>query len=178
MTGAAGEGISQHPVDRLIRELLRTGRAATPEEIGRIVERLATAPFDPRVIPVAVRQRGLAYRGTILGRRADALTYHLIQRVVQDGQWVQGTTADQYLADLRRAVRIPGSRLTVYDRRGGPIAATVTPTEQILPVNRRGGEALGHLLVIYAVDRGNIISGYQFSALEKTGIPKEARWLK
>ncbi len=49
MTGAGdtGAGFSQHPADVLIRELIRTRRATMPEEIAWIVERMATAPFEP-----------------------------------------------------------------------------------------------------------------------------------
>lgn len=80
--------------------------------------------------------------------------------------------------DLRQAVRDPRSKVVVYNRRSGPIAATVTPTDNILPTTRRGSRALANLLVIYAVDRGTIITGYQFSARDKAGIPQEARWLR
>lgn len=177
MTDTGDASVSQHPADRLIRDLIRTGRPVTEEEVGRIIERLASAPFDPRTVPVGVRQRGLVYRRVILGARADSVAYHLAQRVLQDKQWAPGTTADQYLDDLRRGVRA-SSRLLVYHRRGGAIAATVTPTDDVVPVTRRGSRALANLLVIYAADRGTIISGYQFSALDKIGIPQEARWLR
>ena len=63
-----GEGISQHRVDQLIRELIRRGRAATADEIEQIIERMATAPFDERVVPVPTRLRGLSYHGRMLSR--------------------------------------------------------------------------------------------------------------
>ena len=86
MTETGDAPVSGHPADRLIRDLIRTGRAATGEEVARIIERMASAPFDPRSVPVGVRQRGLAYQGITLGERADSLTYHLAQRVLQDKQ--------------------------------------------------------------------------------------------
>jgi hypothetical protein len=173
-----GGGVSQHPADQLIRELVRTGRAATPNEVEQLVERMATAPFDTRVVRVRVAARGVSYRGQTLGARADSLTFHLIKRVALDRQWVDGTTADDYVHDLRRAVRDPGARITVYERHGGAVAAVVTPTEQILPPERRGPVAQPHLAVFYSADRGIIVSGYQFSALDQTSIPQEARWLR
>lgn len=164
--------------NRLIHELIRTGRHATLEEIEQIVESMATASFDPRPVRVRVEERGASYQGHTLGSRSDSLMYHLIKRVVIERQWVSGTTANEYLEDLRRAVRDPAARLCVYDRRGGPVAATVTATHLVLPPERLGEGALLNLLVVYSADRGIIVSGYQFSSLARTGIPQEARWLK
>jgi hypothetical protein len=39
-------GLSQHPVDQLIRELIAAARPATPAEAQHILDHLATAPFD------------------------------------------------------------------------------------------------------------------------------------
>lgn len=94
MTDASGGLVSQHPTDRLIRELIHAGRPATAGETEQIIERMATAPFDQRVVPVGIRQRGLTYQGITLANRADSLMYHLAQRVLQDKQWADGTTAD------------------------------------------------------------------------------------
>lgn len=155
MSGAGGGGISQHPVDRLIRELIRTGRPATPEEVERIIERMATVPFNPRQRRVRGEERGASYQGYTLGAREEALRYHLIKRIVIEKQWAEGTTEEQYLTDLRRAVSSSAARLVVFERRGGFL-----------------------MLVIYAADRGIIVSGYQFSSLETVRIPEEARWLR
>ena len=139
---------------------------------------MATAPFNPALVPVKPRHRGLAYQGRTLGGRADSLTYHLVQRVVADGQWRAGTTAEQFVADLHAAVRVPGSQLAVFERRGGGIAATIAPINGITPPLRTGGGALPHLILVYAADRGCIITGYQFSKLDQIGIPERAQWLK
>ncbi len=165
-------------VDRLIRELIETDREATSEEVGRIVGHIAAAPFDPRVVPVAVDHRALTHEGRTLGSRENALVYHLVQRVVVERQWAEGTTPERYLADLRQAVRTPDARLVVYFRRGGHIAVTVTPTDRVLSPGRRGVGELPNLLVVYSADRGIIVTGYQFSTIEATGIPRDARWLR
>jgi hypothetical protein len=165
-------------MDRVIRELIQTRRAATSEEIEHIVADIAAAPFDPRAVPVATDHRALTYQGRTLGNREDALFYHLVQRVVVERQWADGTTAERYVTDLRRAMRAPEARLAIYARRGGHIAITVTPTDLAIPPRRRGIGELPHLLVVYSADRGIIVTGYQFSAIEATGIPNEARWLK
>lgn len=165
-------------MDRLIRELVQTGREATSEEVERVIAHIAAAPFDPRAVRVAADHRPLTYHRRALGHREDALFYHLVQRVVVEAQWADGTTAECYLADLRDAVRAPDARLAVYARRGGHIAVTVTPTDRVLPPRRRGIGELLNLLVVYSADRGMIVTGYQFSTIEATGIPREARWLK
>ncbi|MDQ6908886.1 MAG: hypothetical protein M3176_18870 [Chloroflexota bacterium] len=171
------ERASQHPVDILIREIIRTRRSVTDDEIARIIERMATVPFDQRLVPVPTKLRGITYQGHILNAREDSCTYHLAKRVIDERQWVSGTTAVQYVADLRRAIRHPSSRLTIYERRGGYIAATLTPTSAAIPVARRASGSLPVLLVAYSVDRGIILSGYQVSDLARTGIPEEPRWL-
>lgn len=173
----SGPGFSQHPTDVLIRELIRGERRATDEEIARIVERMATAPFGRGTVHVRLEEREATYRGQMLGARADSLTYHLTKRVVIERQWVPGTTAGQYVADLRRAVRAPSVRLAVYNRHAGHLAAALTPTDLVLPAQRRGARALPELLVIYSADRGIIVTGYQITGLETASIPEEARWL-
>lgn len=174
----SGPGFSQHPTDALIRELVRSGRRVTDEEVARIVERMATAPFDTQDRHVPVVERGASYLGQTLGARADSFTYHFIKRVAIERQWAVGTTPQQYVDDLRLAVRFPRARLAVYERRGGFVAAMVTPTGAILTAARRGDDALPILLVVFSADRGTLISGYQASGLDELAIPEEARWLR
>lgn len=177
--GAAGcdDGhLSQHPVDRLILELIQSGRDVTTAEIDRIIGRIAGAPFNPRSVRVPQYERGARYRRYTLDARAPSLAYHLVKRVAIERQWAAGTTPDSYVMDLQAAVRDPLARLAVYERRGDHVAVTVTPTDVVLPSRRRGPQRLANLLVIYSADRGIIVTGYQFSTLEAAGIPKEARW--
>ena len=173
-----GEMSSRNPVDILIRDLIRTGRTGTSDELDRIIDHMAAAPFSRESIRVPIDERGTWYQGHQLAARAESLSYHLVKRVVIEQQWVDGTSAAQYVEDVRRAVRHPSARLTVYERRGGYLAATVTPTDVVLTPARRGVKPERQLLVIYSADRGIIVTGYQFSELSETGIPSEARWLK
>lgn len=174
----SGGGRSQHPADELIRELIRTGRRASAEEVERITSRMATAPFDSRTVPVRASLRGLVYENREVRDREDSLFYHLLQRTLVDGQWARGTTASGYLDDLRRSIAHPDARLALFLRRGGYMAATVTPTSAILSPARRGPDSLGYLLVVFSADRGTIMTGYQFSDLIRVSIPDEAKWLK
>ncbi|MGH2353029.1 MAG: hypothetical protein ACRDJN_15575 [Chloroflexota bacterium] len=175
---APAAAVSQHAVDRLIRELSQTDREATPAEVDQIIERMATAPFDSQTYTVRTKHRGLTYLERSLGPREPSLFYHLVKRVVAEEQWAYGTTESEYLTDLRDAVRSAAARLVVYARRGGSIAVTLTPTSATVPPERRTPASLPLLLVVYSADRGMMISGYQISGLETAGIPQEARWLK
>lgn len=91
---------------------------------------------------------------------------------------MRGTAAQQYVADLRQAVRSVTARLIVFERRGGFIAATITETDRVISAERQGPSVLSNLLVVYSADRGTILTGYQFFTLTQTGIPRGARWLK
>ncbi len=61
-----GERASQHPVELLIREIIRTRRTATNEEIEQIIERMAAVPFNPDRVGVPQKHRGLRYRGRVV----------------------------------------------------------------------------------------------------------------
>ena len=176
MHAGGGGGVSQHPVDRLIRELVQTGRPATPEEIADILDRMATAPFTSRNVPVPAEYRGLTYLGRTLGTRAPSLFLHLVERVVADEQWTYGTTDREYLADLRSAIREPSARLLVYQRRGDNLAAVLAPN--VIPASRRGRQPQPWLYVVYSADYGRITSGYQASSLQTIIIPGDAQWLR
>ncbi len=92
-------------------------------------------------------------------------------------QWAEGTTALQYLADLRRAVLHPAARLMVYHRGGEDIATAVVATDEILSIERQDVGSLPALLVVYAVERVAVASGYQFSSLDQLNLPEEVLWL-
>ena len=169
--------VNQHPTDRLICELVDDERPATGAEIAAIVVRIASASFDPRSVPVPPALRGLTYNAQTLGAHAPSLDIHMVKRIIVEGQWAYGTTTAQYLSDLRRAVRATETRISTYVRRGGYIVGALSPTIAVIPPSHRGAGTLPLLLVIYSVDRGMIISGYQVSTIEQTGIPQEARWL-
>lgn len=173
----AGGTVSNHPTDRLIRELIATTRNAEPAEIERILERIATAAFNTDLIQVERFERGLEYRDRQLMPWDDSLFVHLVRRVLLDEQWVMGTTAEQYVEDLRRVAHVGSVGLAVYHRRGGSIAALLGATHLIIPEARRGPRALPQLFVVYSADRGIIVSGYQVEGRETISIPGDTRWL-
>jgi hypothetical protein len=169
--------LSDHLTDRLIRELILTGRKAGRGEIARILDRMATAPFNSRAVLASPDEQGLHYRGRTVLERDESLFIHLVRRVILDEQWAYGVTEAEYLDDLRRAIRDPSARLAIYQRRGGFISATLTPTDQAVPALRRGPDSLSQVWVVYSADHGIIVSGYQVSSRGELSIPKDTRWL-
>ncbi len=164
-------------VHRLVEELIATGRAPERTEIDQIIERIATAPFEPREIRAPLPERHLTYGQYSLAGPVPSLVYHLIKRVVVERQWTPGTTAQLYVRDIRHAVRHPTARLVIYTRRGGTIATALVPTALVVPVARRGRRALRNIAVVYSVDRGAIITAYQYTDETTISIPRDARWL-
>jgi hypothetical protein len=133
-----GERASQHPMDLLIREIIRTRRTATNEEIEQIIERMAAVPFNPDRVGVPQKHRGLRYQGRVVRPREDSLFVHLVQRVLLEEQWRAGTSAEEYLGDLRSAILDSHARLLVYHRRGGSIAGILVTNP--VPLARRGAK--------------------------------------
>jgi hypothetical protein len=168
---------SSHPVDRLIRELMQIGQRVDQRKVELILNRMARAPFNPRAEPARTDELGLRCQGRTVQRRNESLFVHVVRRVVMDEQWAFGVTEAQYLDDLRRAIRDPSARLALYQRRGGHIAATLTPTANAVSLARRGSRARNWLWVVYSADRGIIVSGYQVSSRDELSIPRETRWL-
>jgi hypothetical protein len=158
--------------------LIRDEADASSEDLDRIVQCIATAPFNPHPIRVRTRDRGLTYGRIVLGRSADSLDFHLAKRVQQEEQWIDGTTADEYRADLTAAVLHSGARLLVNERAGDVFSATISPTEEIVPVERRGENWLMNLLVVYSATHANLRTGYMFSSLATLNLPEAIRWLR
>lgn len=171
-----GEQVSQHPVDVLIRELIRTRRPVTGDEIEQIINRIADVPFNPDMVAVPRKHRGLRYQGRVVRERDDSLFVHLVQRVLLEDQWKDGTSAEEYLGDLRAAILDTRARLVVYHRRGGSIAGIFATNS--VPITRRGAKQEPYLYVVYSADRGIIVSGYQVSGVEQINISGEPLWLR
>lgn len=150
----------------------------TESDVDQIVERIASAPFEPRQATVPPDWRGLFYLGHELRAREPSLMLHVFTRVVVERQWAFGTNAESYLADVRSAVRSPYARIAAYRRRGGAIVAVVASTEAVVEAARRGAKTLSLFVVAYSADRGIIVTGYQASDLTTVSVPEEVQWLK
>ena len=93
------DAASQHPVDQLIVRLIREEIEASPDDVQRIVDRMATAPFNPSAVRVPARDRGVAYAEFVLGTLAPSYQVHLVKRVRRERQWAEGTTLPEYFRD-------------------------------------------------------------------------------
>ena len=172
------DAASQHPVDQLIARLIRAEVDPSPEDVQRIVDRIATAPFNQHPVRVRVRDRRLSYGGVAIGRIADPLALHLAKRVVQEEQWADGTTADEYLTDLRASARYPRAQLLVYERSADFFAATISPTEDVVPRHRLGRQPLPNVLVVYSARDSVVRTAYMYSVFSELDMPEEIRWLR
>jgi hypothetical protein len=170
--------LSRHPVDVLIRQIIAGERRATDGDVEQIVERIATAPFNPDVMVVPKAMRGLVYVDDTLSSRAPSRLVHLVKRVLVERQWSSGTTSHDYLSDLRRGIRQDSARLALFARRGGSMVLSRSATDDVVPEMRRGSRQQPVVVVVYSADRGIIVSGYQASALDKVAIPGDVQWLK
>src|SRR5262249_42458420 len=102
----------------------------------------------------------------------------LAKRVEQERQWALGTNAGEYLADLRVSARYPGARILVYERSADFFAATISPTREVVPVNRPGRDWDPHLLVVYSARYSVLRTGYMDSDLGELDMPEAIRWLR
>jgi len=72
---SADERLSQHPTDRLIRQLIRFRWTPTLNHRRHIVERLLHAPFNLRILPIRPEARGLRAAGIAPDEPTDALSF-------------------------------------------------------------------------------------------------------
>ena len=185
MTGSArgnpngrhlGRSGDDDPTDRLIRRLWQGRRTATLGELAQIQGRIAAAQFNPDQVDVPERWRGRTYTGILLGERVDSLLVHTLQRVWRDKQWALGTTPEQYLADLRRSLRDPGTELVLYESRGALVVGALAPNR--VPQSRRGRAVGPFVYAVYSVSRGILLTGYQVAGRQGVPVPGDRWWLR
>jgi hypothetical protein len=173
--GVSGQRSSQHPADQLIRELLASGRQPTTSEIQLAVERIGTAPFNRREIQVDTDLVGRRYLGQPIPVRAETSLAHLWRRALVDEQWTEGTTVEEYIADLRASVLRGQARVVIAVIRESPSAGALALN--LTPADRRGPNAGPLVFVGYSVNGGMITTGYQTVDQTRIRLPGNARWL-
>jgi hypothetical protein len=146
-------------------------------EVDQIVARFAQAPFETKIVRVPVPYR-VTFQGQMLRNREPSLLAHLVKRTLGERQWHEATTPEEYLADLWRAARSPDARVLAYTRWGEHYAATITPTEHVVPSERLGSEWRQNVLVVYSADRSMIRTGYMFTDLPDIDLSEDALWLR
>ena len=166
----------QDEPNELIREFLNPKRAPTEEEIKRILDHVAKAPFRSAMTRVKKEIQGQVFLGRELRTKEPSIIAHLAKRVLSEEQLADGTTPDQYLEDLRSVIGDPELRLAVYARRGQGLYLGCSAPNRLL-ASRLGRKPEPYLWVVYSTDYGTIMSGYQGSALDRVSLPEEVRWL-
>lgn len=70
------------------------------------------------------------------------------------------------------------ARILVYERASDFCAATISPTQEIVPVHRRGRGWNPHLLVVYSARHSVLRTGYMYSEFGELDMPEAIRWLR
>ncbi len=163
--------------DALIRELIADPeRPATVEEVAKILEHVARAPFNTRMTDVPAELVGLEFLGEELRVREDSLTAHMAQRVLRDDQWSVTTTKEEFLEDIRQAILHPEAALAVYETRRTHYAAVVAPN--VVPRSRLGRQPGRFVVIPYSANRGRIVSTWQARDEANLLVPERACWIK
>ena len=149
--------------DHLIRVLIRTGRRATAAEVQQIIEHVAQAPFASRPMRLTRwLRRALEEKGVSIPQsKLPSVELHLLKRIHFDRQWPPGTSVEQFVADLHRAVRHPDVQVWTYRWLNESFAGFLAPShvqEVVAP------EAF--IFVAYSADYGTIKTGFQASSAE------------
>lgn len=82
----------QDEPNKLIRELLNSKRAPTEEDIKKILDHVAKAPFSTRPVPVNKSLRGQVFQGHEQGKSESSIIAHLAKRVLLDQEWAETVT--------------------------------------------------------------------------------------
>ena len=159
-------GSSARATNRLIRSLARTGNPPTSEQVGQILNRIGTAQFSRTRVSVDPALVGVIFQGRRLAAIEPSLRAHAAKRVLDDRMWAPGTTAADYLTDLRAAAASANAQIHIFadmlpGGRARSVVAVRAPTAAAVPAARRGPRAQAETVVFYEAERGTIVSGYQ-----------------
>lgn len=148
-------------VDTLILELIETRRQASPEELALVIAHVAQASFATYQARVPIKlRRVMASRGTTLPPKLSSLEIHLLKRVDEEQQWPPGTTAQQYVADLHRAIVHLDVQAWTYRYFAQPFVGFLAPSHV------QGAARLEkYLFVAYSPLYSTLTTGYQTSAI-------------
>lgn len=149
-------------------------RNPTADEASSILDRIASASFNRRLVGVDPQVVGERFEGKVLGPREDSLTAHMAKRIRVDRQWSEDTEQEDFLGDIERSVSHPDAKLAVYERRNTSYAVAAAPNT--VPHHRRGPESGDYIVVYYSANSGKIINVYQADDPEGQ-VTERARWI-
>jgi len=162
--------------NKLIRAQLDSRRTLTPEEMQRVLDHMAKAPFSLRSVSVDRSIRGRVFQSRILGDKEPSIIAHLAKRVLVEQDWADDVTPVEYLDHLRSVIDDPALRKAVYLSKDKRLFVGLLAPNRI-PEARLGKNHSALLWVVYSADYGTIVTGYQVRGIEEITLPKDARWL-
>ncbi|MBI2954237.1 MAG: minor capsid protein [Chloroflexi bacterium] len=165
----------QEEPNKLIRSLLNPKRTLTDDEWKSVIEHVKRAPFASREVSVHKDIRGRTFLGRQLRGKEPSVIAHFAKRVLLENQWVDGTSEDQYLADLRSILDDHELSKVVYQGTDEKVYLGFLAPNR-LPVERTGMNRRPFIWFIYSADYGTITSGYQVSSIDKITLPKGVKW--
>jgi hypothetical protein len=157
-TGAeAGSG----PLDaaRLIVEAATGARQLTPDEVQRVLERVAAAEFDPSALERARgRLAGQIWRGAKLaaGTMLSPAEAHYLRHVVVGQEWPTGLSLQEYVESIRSVILDPSSGVAVSRYQGAWQLSVLRRSESL-----RGPHGSEWVLVEYRVATGHWVTAFQ-----------------
>ncbi len=159
----------QHPIDRLIFELVVTGRKASHSEIKQIIAHIAQASFSRHAIKIDRRLIGRVYLGQVLEptTKLPSIETHLLKRIYVEQQWNEGTSLEKYISDLRHAVKHPASHIWTYEHRGAPCVGILAPSHVQGAPNPEE-----FIFVVYNARFGVIATGFQASTCGRKSLTR------
>lgn len=176
MTTTPSRRSGQDP-NELIREAAE-GRL-TEEELGRVIEHVAEAGFDPDARERARgRLRGFVWRGDRL-KSNDMLPpaeRHYISHVRIDQEWPASTSLDDYIESVRRVIRDPTSGVFANRYLEEPSLAFIRESRGL-----KGPGGHDWVLIQYRTSTGHWTTAFQpVRGCEELDRPEwsDIRWLR
>jgi hypothetical protein len=146
-------------MDGLIRHLVSRKKRAAFEEIAQITGHVAAAPFAGDPLEVDEPLWGSFWHGDVIapGYTLPAEELALLRATRLEGHWPEGTTREQYLADLRQAIRHPQAGVWTLAVDGEPCVVFGARSEE----RRVESEERGVTVAWYCATTGRLHAGYR-----------------
>jgi len=145
--------LSNSTVDNLIGKLINRTKKTSTKQLIKIANQVALAPFTEDLLAGDELLWGGFWQGDGIapGYRLPAVELALLRALRLDGAWPEGTTAPQFLADLRRAIRHPRAGIWTLSAAGQPCVVFAAPEENRIWIT----------VVWYCASTGRLHAGYR-----------------
>lgn len=177
--GVMGLAKERLNADELIKVAGLGLRELTPAELKRVVEQAARAGFDPEGKERAGgRVAGLVWKGKML-KGSDMLPpgeAHYLRHVVDQKEWPEGTTLEEYYQSLEEVIRDDNSGILISRFSGEWQAGFLGYSG-----SWRGEKGYNYIWVDYRISTRHWVTGLQLSDLKiilDSARRTEARWLR